>query len=153
MQTGLDIVHVPYKGAAPATIAALSGEVNFALVGAPPVLPHISSGKLVGYAVTQPARSPLAPNIPTVGEALGIMQKDDFVTWYGLLVPAHTPADAVDALSKAAFSVLKRSDARTRLAALGTDLVAMPSAPFAERMRQETQLYGEVIKRFGIKVS
>lgn len=153
MQTGLDIMHVPYKGAAPATIAALGGEVSFALVGAPPVLPHINSGKLVGYAITQPARSPLVPNIPTLGEALGIMQKDDFVTWYGLLVPANTPADAVDALSKAAFAVLKRPDARPRLAALGTDLVAMPSAPFAERMRQEAQLYGEVIKRFGIKAT
>lgn len=153
MNTCLDIMHVPYKGAAPATIAALAGEVSFALVGAPPVLPHISSGKLVGYAITQPARSPLVPNIPTLGEALGIMQKDDFVTWYGLLVPANTPADAVDALSKATFSVLERGDSRARLAALGTDLVAMPSAQFAERMRQEVRLYGEVIKRFGIKAT
>ncbi|MEJ8810417.1 tripartite tricarboxylate transporter substrate binding protein [Variovorax ureilyticus] len=152
-QTGLDIMHVPYKGAAPATIAALGGEVSFALVGAPPVLPHIGSGKLVGYAVTQPARSPLVPNIPTLGEALGIMQKDDFVAWYGLLVPAHTPPEAVDALSKAAFAVLRREDARPRLAALGTDLVAMPAAPFAERMRQEARLYGDVIKRFGIKAT
>ena len=153
MQTGLDIMHVPYKGVGPATIAALGGEVSFALVGAPPVLPHLNSGKLVAFAVTQPKRSPLVPNVPTVGEALGMMQNDDFVTWYGLLVPASTPAEIVEALSKAAFSVLNRSDSRSRLAALGTDLVAMPAAPFAERMRQETRLYGEVIKRFGIKAT
>ncbi|SCK35197.1 Tripartite-type tricarboxylate transporter, receptor component TctC [Variovorax sp. HW608] len=153
MQTGLDIMHVPYKGAGPATVAVLGGEVSFALVGAPPVLPHISSGKLAAYAVTQQKRSPLVPDVPTVGESLGTMQNDDFVTWYGLLVPAHAPAEVVEALSKAAFSVLKRSDSRSRLAALGTDLVAMPAAAFAERMRQETRLYGEVIKRFGIKAT
>jgi tripartite-type tricarboxylate transporter receptor subunit TctC len=153
MQTGMDIMHVPYKGAGPATIAALSGEVTFALVGAPPVLPHINSGKLVALAVTQPKRSPLVPNVPTVGEALGMMQNDDFVTWYGLLVPAKTPPETTTVLSKAAFSVLNRSDSRSRLAALGTDLVAMPAEPFAERMRQETRIYGEVIKRFGIKAT
>lgn len=152
-QTGLDIMHVPYKGASPATVAALSGEVSFALVGAPPVLPHISSGKLVAHAVTQPQRSPLVPQVPTLGEALNLMHKDDFVTWYGLLAPARAPAETVQALSSAAFAVLRRSDARTKLAALGTDLVAMPAAPFAERMRQETQSYGEVIQRLGIKAS
>lgn len=152
-QTGLDIMHVPYKGAAPATVAALSGEVSFALVGAPPVLPHLSSGKLLGYAVSQPVRSPLVPSIPTFGEALDVMHKDDFVTWYGLLVPAQCPPEVVDALSKAASSVLRRSDTRQRLAAQGTDLVAMPSAQFAEKMRRETQVYGDIIKRFGIKAS
>jgi tripartite-type tricarboxylate transporter receptor subunit TctC len=151
--TGLDIMHVPYKGAGPATIAALGGEVGFALVGAPPVLPHINSGKLVAYAVTQPKRSPLVPNVPTIGEALGIMQNDDFVTWYGLLAPASTPAEVLDTLTKAAFSVLKRGDTRARLAALGTDLVAMPAAPFAERMGQEARVYGEIIKRFSIKAT
>jgi tripartite-type tricarboxylate transporter receptor subunit TctC len=152
-QTGLDIVHVPYKGAGPATIAALGGEVSFALVGAPPVLPHLGSGKLVGLAVTQPQRSPLVPNVPTMGEAMGLMQTDDFVTWYGLLAPASTPAETVDVLAKAAFAVLRRGDTRSRLAALGTDLVAMPAAPFAERMRLEIRRYGDVIKRFGIKAT
>ncbi|MDA7416776.1 tripartite tricarboxylate transporter substrate binding protein [Xenophilus arseniciresistens] len=149
-QTGLDIVHVPYKGAGPATVAALGGEVSFALVGAPPVLPHIGSGKLVGYAVTQPERSPLAPQVPTLAEALDLKQKDDFVSWYGLLTPAQVPAEAVQALARAAFAVLQRSDTRARLAALGTDLVAMPAASFAQRMQQETRRYGEVIQRLGI---
>lgn len=153
VQTGLDIMHVPYRGAGPATVAALGGEVSFALVGAPPVIPHMNSGKLLGYAVTQPQRSPLVPKVPTVGEALGIMQNDDFVTWYGLLVPANTPSEAIEALSRAAFAVLQRNDSRQRLAALGTELVAMPAASFAERMRQETKLYGEVIKRFSIRAT
>ena len=152
-QTGIEMVHVPYKGAGPATIAALGGEISFALVGAPPVLPHVKSGKLVALAVTQPQRSPLVPEVPTLGEALGIMRSDDFVTWYGLLAPARTPPDALQAVEKAAFAVLRRPDTRSRLAALGTDLAAMPSAPFAERMKAEAKHYAEIIRRFSIKAT
>ena len=150
-QTGLEIVHVPYKGAGPATMAVLGGQVSFALVGAPPLLPHFASGKLVPLAVTQPRRSPLLPDVPTLGEAMGIMQDGDFVTWYGLLVPSRTPVEAIGQLEKAAFAVLGRPDTRTQFAALGTDLVGMPAGAFAERMRTEWQRYGATIKRFGIQ--
>lgn len=152
-QTGMDIVHVPYKGASPATVAALGGEVSFALVGAPPLLPHLASGKLVPLAVTQPKRSPLLPEVPTVGEAIGLMRDDDFVAWYGVLVPSRTPPEVVKQLEKAAFAVLKRPDTRAKFAALGTDLAAMPGDQFAQRMRNETKLYGDIIKRFGIKAA
>ena len=152
-QTGLDIVHVPYKGAAPATVGVLGGEVSFALVGAPPLLSHLNTGKLLALAVTQPKRSPLVPAVPTMGEALGIMRNDDFVAWYGVLVPARTPAEIVQQLEKAAFAVLQRPDTRTKLSALGTDLVAMPGTAFAERMRAETKQYGDIIKRFAIKAT
>jgi tripartite-type tricarboxylate transporter receptor subunit TctC len=150
-QSGLDIVHVPYKGAGPATVAALGGEVSFALVGAPPLLPHIAAGKLVPLAITQPRRSSLLPNVPTLGEAMGVMRDDDFVTWYGLLVPSRVPADVVAQLEKAAFTVLKRPDIRARFSAIGTDLVSMPGAQFAERMRSESTRYRDIIRRFGIK--
>lgn len=152
-QTGMDIVHVPYKGASPATVAALGGEVSFALVGAPPLLAHLASGKLVPLAVTQPKRSPLLPEVPTLGEAIGLMRGDDFVAWYGVLVPSRTPSDVVRQLEKAAFAVLKRPDTKAKLASLGTDLAAMPGDQFAQRMRRETQLYGDIIKRFGIKAA
>ncbi len=150
-QTKLDITHVPYKGASPATVAVLSGEVSFALVGAPPLLPHLSAGKLVPLAVTQPKRSPLLAHVPTVGEAMGIMRDDDLVAWYGVLVPSHTPPEVVAQLEKAASVYLKQSDTRAKFAALGTDLVDMPSAAFGQRMRTESAQYGEIVKRFGIK--
>lgn len=150
-QTGMDILHVPYKGAGPVTIAVFAGEVSFALVGAPPILPHVGSGKVVALAVTQPRRSPLVPEVPTLGEAIGLMRNDDFVAWYGLLVPSSTAPEVVQQLEKAAFAVLKRSDTKAKFATLGTDLVAMPSAQFAERIRIESKLFGEVIKRFSIK--
>ncbi|WP_043458840.1 Bug family tripartite tricarboxylate transporter substrate binding protein [Azohydromonas australica] len=152
-QLGLDLVHVPYKGAAPAVIAAIGGEVSFALVGAPPLLSHLAANKLVALAVTQPQRSPLVPSVPTMGEAMGVMQDDDFVTWYGLLAPSKTPSDVVSVLEKAAFAVLKRTDMRSRLATLGTDLVALPADAFTQRMRAESKVYADIIKRFGIKVS
>jgi len=152
-QTGMDITHIPYKGAGPATVGVLGGEVSFALVGAPPLLPQLSSGKLVALAVTQPKRSPLLQNVPTLGEAMGIMKDDDFVAWYGVLVPARTPTEVVQRLEKAAFAVLNQPETRSKFAALGTDLVAMPSGQFAERMRTESKQYGEIIKRFGIKAT
>ena len=150
-QTGMDIVHVPYKGAGPATIAALGGEVSFALVGAPPLLPHIQTGKLVALAITQPKRSPLVPNIPTIGEALGIMRDTDFVAWYGILVPARSPAEVAQKLEKAALAMLQKPEVRAKLAAMGTDVVGISGAQFAERMRTESKQYGEIVKRFGIK--
>jgi tripartite-type tricarboxylate transporter receptor subunit TctC len=152
-QTGMDIVHVPYKGASPATVAALGGEVSFALVGAPPLLPHLASGKLVPLAVTQPKRSPLLPEVPTVGESIGLMREDDFVAWYGVLVPSRTPPEVVKRLEKAAFAVLKRPDTKVRLASLGTDRVALPGEQFAARMQMESKLFGEIINRFGIKAA
>ena len=150
-QTGMDIVHVPYKGAGPATIAALGGEVSFALVGAPPLLPHIQTGKLVALAITQPKRSPLVPNIPTIGEALGIMRDTDFVAWYGILVPARSPAEVAQKLEKAALAMLQKPEVRAKLAAMGTDVVGISGAQFAERMRTESKQYGDIVKRFGIK--
>lgn len=150
--TGLDIVHVPYKGAAPATLAALSGEIAFALVGAPPTRPHLASGKLQAWAVTQARRSPLLPEVPTLREALGPQGSDeDLVAWYGLLVPARVPAEVAQRLERAALAVLARPEARARLATLGTDDLALPAKAFAERMKAETQRSAELIKRFGIK--
>ena len=149
-QTGLEIVHVPYKGAGPATMAVLGGQVSFALVGAPPLLPHFVSRKLVPLAVTQPKRSPLLANVPTLGEAMGIMRDGDFVTWYGLLVPSRTPAEAVNQLEKAAKAVLDRPNTRAQYAELGTDLIGLPKDEFTERMRSERKRYGELVKRFNI---
>ena len=148
-----DIVHVPYKGAAPAVAAVLGGQVKLALVGAPPVLPQIRAGKLRALAVTQATRSKLAPEIPTMEEATGIKGLDFYKTWYGLLAPAGTPQPVVDKIQHVIAAVLARPDIRAKLAKLGTEVVAIPGAAFAAQIRSETERYAEVVKRFNIKVN
>ena len=148
---GLEVTHVPYKGAAPATVAALGGEIDMALVGAPPLMPHLKSGKLLPLAVTQSARSPLLPEVPTVGQAVGVMADVDFVTWFGLLAPARTPPAVLKTLETAALAHLGNAEVRTKLNALGIDVVALPGGPFSERLRHDAQMYAEVVKRYRIK--
>ena len=145
------LVHVPYKGAAPAVADAIGGQIKLAIVGAPPVLPNLKAGKLKALAVTQSRRTPLASEIPTVEEATGIKGLDLFTTWYGLLAPAGTPPQAVEALNKAAATVLGRPEMKAKLAALGTDVVALPGALFADRMKVELKRYEDVVQRFNIK--
>jgi len=145
------LVHVPYKGAAPAVADVIGGQVKLGIVGAPPVLANMKAGKLRALAVTQAKRTPLAPDIPTVEELTGIKGLDAFSTWYGLLAPAGTPPQVVEALQKSIATVLARPDMKAKLAAMGTDVVALPAAGFADRMRHELKRYEEVVQRFNIK--
>lgn len=145
------LVHVPYKGAAPAVTDVIGGQIKLGIVGAPPVLPNLKSGKLRALAVTQSKRSPLAPDIPTVEEVTGIKGLEVFTTWYGLLAPAGTPPQAVEALQKAAATVLARPEMKARLAALGTDVVGLAGAQFTDRIKVELKRYEDVVQRFGIK--
>jgi tripartite-type tricarboxylate transporter receptor subunit TctC len=145
------LVHVPYKGAAPAVADTIGGQIKLGIVGAPPVLPNLKAGKLRALAVTQAKRSSLAPDIPTVEEVTGIKGLEVFTTWYGLLAPAGTPPQAVEALQKAAATVLARPEMKAKLAALGTDVVALPGEQFADRMKVELKRYEGVVQRFNIK--
>jgi tripartite-type tricarboxylate transporter receptor subunit TctC len=145
------LTHVPYKGAGPAVADVLGGQVKLGIVGAPPLLPNIKAGKLRALAVTQAKRSPLVPDVPTVEEATGIRGMEAFTTWYGLLVPTGTPPEAVEALSKSITTVLARPEIKAKLASMGTDVVALPAAAFAERMRSDFKRYEEVVQRFNIK--
>ncbi|GAB2906234.1 Bug family tripartite tricarboxylate transporter substrate binding protein [Paralcaligenes ginsengisoli] len=149
--SGVSMMHVPYKGAAPATIDVLSGQVNMAIVGAPPVLPYIRSGKLKAFAVLQPRRSALLPDVPTAKEATGLDGLDIFATWYGLLSPSRTPSAVTDALQQAAKTVLGQAEVREKMAKLGTEVQAIPGAQFAARIRTEAASYKELIQRYGIK--
>lgn len=145
------LTHVPYKGAGPAVADVLGGQVKLGLVGAPPVLPSMKAGKLRALAVTQAKRTPLAPEVPTVEELTGVKGLDAFSTWYGLLAPADTPPQVVEALQKAVGTVLARPEMKAKLASMGTDVVALPARGFADRMRVELKRYEEVVQRFNIK--
>lgn len=145
------LVHVPYKGAGPAVVDTLGGQTKLALVGAPAVLPYVRTGKLRALAVTQATRSALAPDIPTVEEATGVKGLGNYTTWYGLLAPAGTPAPVVETLQASIAGVLARPDIRKKLADMGTEVVALPAAAFAERIKTDLARNELVIKRFSIR--
>ncbi len=143
--------HVPYKGAGPAIVDVLGGQTQLSLTGAPPLLPHIRSGKLKALAVTQPRRSSRIPDVPTVEEASGVKGLDAYSTWYGLLVPAGTPPAVVDSLQKSIAAVLARPEVKQKINEMGSEVIALQGAAFADRIRSESRRYEEVIRRFNIK--
>ncbi len=146
-----DFVHVPYKGAGPAVVDVLGGQLQLALTGAPPLIPHIKAGKLKAIAVTQPKRSGLLPDIPTLEEATGLAGLENYSTWYGLLAPAHTPVSVVESLQKSIATVLARPDIKAKINEMGSEVVAVPAAAFAERIKSEHKRYEDIIRRFNIK--
>lgn len=153
-RTGADLIHVPYKGAGPAVSDALGGQVQMVIAGLPPLLPQIRAGKLRALAVTQSTRTPLAPEIPTVGEVLGPDGNDVIATtWYGLLAPAGTPVEAIKKLQDAALVVLAKPEIRAKLAEMGTDAVGLAGEGFATRIKKELERNGALVREFGVRVN
>jgi tripartite-type tricarboxylate transporter receptor subunit TctC len=146
---GINIVHVPYKGAAPAMTALMAGEVDMMFNGLPPTLAHIKSGRVRALAVGGERRSPAVPQLPTVKEASGL----DFKTggWYGFLAPRGTPQAVVTRLHEAIGRTLDRPEVKSTLAKLATDIVVGTPADFERQIREESAIWAKVIKAAGIK--
>ena len=147
---GIELVHVPYKGSAPALTDLLGGQIQMMFDVIVSALPHVNEGKLRALAVTGAERSKSAPDIPTVAEA-GVPDYS-IVTWYGLMAPAGTPAPLVDRLNKEVVKVLKTPAVQDRLTTLGADLVASSPKEFAEYLKQESVKIGDVVKKAKIPV-
>lgn len=148
--TGAKIMHVPYKGNAPAVTALLSGEVQAGILATPGLLPHIQAGKVRPLAVTGRQRSPLLPEVPTVGE-LGLKNME-FEVLYMAMVPAATPQPVVDKLRNALQAALATPDLKARLASL--DMVALGESgkAAADRLEASKVRYGAIVKATGMKV-
>jgi tripartite-type tricarboxylate transporter receptor subunit TctC len=146
--SGIQLTRIPFKGAAPAMAAAMSGDVQLVISGIGTTLPQVKGGKLKGLAVTGSKRSPLAPEIPTVVES-GI----NFVatTWYGVLAPAGTPPAIIARLNAASRSLLEDAEVKAQAAPQG--VVLTPSTPdeFGTFLRSEVALWAKVVKDTGIK--
>src|SRR5947207_2722366 len=123
--TGTDILHVPYKGSAPAVTDLLGGQVNMMFDNIPSSLPHIRSGKLRALATTGAKRDPALPDLPTLAEA-GVPGYESGV-WFGIAVPAATPKDIVAKLNAAAVQAAKAPEFVKRMTDLGYNLI--PSTP------------------------
>lgn len=126
MQTGTSMLHIPYRGAAPAVSDVISGQVQLIFTGAPALIGHIRSGQLRALAVSSPRRLDILPAVPTVAEAVGLkgFEADQ---WYGLVAPAGTPRDIVLKLNKHVNDALGSEALKTRLNTEGA--IATPATP------------------------
>lgn len=149
-QAGLAMMHVPYKGSAPATMAVLSGEVDATLGDVGVVAPHIQAGKLRALAVAGNARSPALPDVPTFAEA-GLPGFES-QTWMGLLTRAGVPAERVQRLNQMYSEALQDADVRQILAQQG--MVAAASSPeaFSAFMKAESAKYGQAVKDGNVRI-
>ncbi|MFT4269255.1 MAG: tripartite tricarboxylate transporter substrate binding protein [Xenophilus sp.] len=148
-QAGIDMLHVAYKGTAPALNDVLGGVVPLMFTNLPAALPFIQNGKLVALGVTEAQRTPVAPNIPTLAEQ-GV-KGVNVTSWYGLLAPAGTPGPVAAQLAKDAAEILSQPDVQQKLTAQGMVQSTMTPAAFAKAMKDETAVWAGVIKARGIK--
>jgi tripartite-type tricarboxylate transporter receptor subunit TctC len=146
---GIDLQHVPYKGAGPATNDVLGGTIPLAIVGMAPVLPHIKAGKLIALAVMTPERVPFARDVPTVAETPGLA---GFTAshWMGIFLPAHTPQPIVDQLQQAFAAVLKMPDVRDKLLGMGIVPVGDTPAEFKAFLEADRARFAKMYKLTGL---
>jgi tripartite-type tricarboxylate transporter receptor subunit TctC len=147
---GVDITHIPYKGSTFARMDTVGGQVQLAMDGLLPVLPLIKEGKLRPLGLTSSKRSPIAPDIPTIGETVPGYATD---TWYGILVPAKTPRPIIATLHSAALKAMNTPATAARLKQLGTDPVGGTSEQFAKLIASEAKLWAKVVQVSGAKVN
>jgi tripartite-type tricarboxylate transporter receptor subunit TctC len=146
---GVDLAHVPYRGTGPGLNDLAAGQVQLAIFGIPPVLPHVKRGALRALAVTGKRRSTELPDVPTVDEA-GVPGYE-VNPWYGLLAPAGTPAPIVARLSAEVTKIVRAPDMRDKLAAQGAEAAGGTPEEFAAVIRTDTVLWTRVIREAGIK--
>lgn len=141
--TRTSMAHVAYKGGAPLAVAVISGEIPVAFSTAPVAVPHIKSGRLRALAVSSAKRNPALPDVPTVAES-GVAGYD-MINWYGTVVPAGTPAVAINRLNAEINKALQLPDVQQRLAGLGADPLGGSAAEFGTYIKSEIAKYTKVV--------
>ena len=147
--SGIRWVHVPFKGAGPASVALISGDINFLFSSTGSLVGHVRAGKVRGIAVTGPRRFPELPEVPTVAES-GIPGYSA-TGWYGLFAPAGTSPEIVRRISAEAARAFSSPDAREKLAQIGTDPVGSTPEEFVSFLRAEIAKWSKVVKEANIR--
>jgi tripartite-type tricarboxylate transporter receptor subunit TctC len=147
---GLDVLHVPYKGSAPATAAILGSEVAFVFSTMPPAISHVKSGRLRALAVTTPARVATAPEVPTMMEA-GV-PRFEIVLYSGVLGPPHLPPAIVAKLNAEFNKVVASPEIKEVYGRLGADPITGTPEQFGARLVEDIAKFGPVVKSSGAKV-
>lgn len=149
LETGANVVHIPYKGTAPALTDLVAGQTQLMISALPGTLPFINSKRVVALATTGKQRSIFAKDLPTLAEA-GV-KGYEFDTWYGLHAPSKTPKAIVAKLNQVLAETLARDGAKDALAKQGLEAVGGPAEAFAQKVRTEVKKMGQIIKASGAK--
>jgi tripartite-type tricarboxylate transporter receptor subunit TctC len=144
MMAGINLVHVPYKGNAPALTDTIGGHVEMLFSGVPALLPHLQSGRLRAVGIGSLKRFPALPDVPTFDESG--LKGYEATTWFGLLAPARTPREVVTRLNGDVDKVLKGADIRERFLADGLEPIGGSTDDFSRFIRAEINQYAKVIK-------
>jgi len=148
MTTGVDMLHVPYRGSAPMVIDLISGQVQVAFDNLPASIEQIRAGKLRALAVSTTTRSEALPDVPTVGETLPGFESS---AWIGIAAPKNTPAEIIERLNKEINAALADPKIKARFAELSGMVVGGPPADFGKLITEETEKWGKVIKTANVK--
>jgi tripartite-type tricarboxylate transporter receptor subunit TctC len=148
MMAGVDMVHVPYRGAGPALTDLLGGQVQVSFASTPSSIQYIRAGKLRALAGTAATRSDELPDIPTVAEFVPGYEAS---TWYGVGAPRATPAEIIDKLNNEINAALADSNLKARLADLGGTVLTGSPTDFGKLIADETKKWGNVIRTLNIK--
>jgi tripartite-type tricarboxylate transporter receptor subunit TctC len=148
MKTGVDWVHIPFKGAGPAFADLLAGSEQVMFATTLSTLPHVRSGKLKALGVTGTTRSPAAPDIPAIAESV---PGYEFTQWHGLVAPAKTPPEIIAKLNSEIAKILKNPKLRERFAALGSEVVGGSPQEFDKLIKSELTRYADIVKITGMK--
>ena len=146
---GINLLHVPYKGAAPATNDLVGGQIPMGILGAAPLIPHLKAGRLRALAVTTAKRAPALPEVPTLAE-VGL--KFESSQWFGLLAPAGTPREVIAKVNADLQRVLALGEVKERLATQGGETHGTTPEAFAAFLRAEHATYAKIIADAAIKV-
>jgi tripartite-type tricarboxylate transporter receptor subunit TctC len=146
---GLKLVHVPFKGGAPAVVALMSGEVQMVITPIAELFPHINSGRVRAIAVTSDKRSAQFPNLPTIAETV---KGYEFVSWFGCFAPAGTPKPIIDRLSAEIKRAVADPQLGAKLSAQGLDPFYMTPEQFTAQVKSEYDRLREVVRLSGARV-
>jgi tripartite-type tricarboxylate transporter receptor subunit TctC len=148
MMAGINMTHVPYKGAGPALIGAVSGEIELMISGVSSGLPFIKQRQLRALGVTSIKRLPVLPDIPAVAETVPGYEAG---SWYAVMVPAGTPRALIDRLNRESVKAVNSPDVQAKLIAGGVDPETLSPEALAVKIRTETERWGKVVKAAGVK--
>ena len=147
---GIRMTHVPYKGAAPAVIDVVAGQVSGMFVDLPVISPHVKAGKVRALAMASPQRSVYFPDVPTTKEAG--YSNVELQNYYALFLPARTPQEIVGKLHDAAVKTVNTPGVREKLVGSGADPLTMTPEEFTRFLRADIEMWGKVVKAAGVKV-